>query len=301
MSGGQPVAVAWVFPGQGSQYVGMGLEVARDAPAAATVFERADETLEFALSDLIFHGPDEELQQTANQQPAIVTVSAAYLVVLRDRGLLPEPQAVAGHSLGEYSALVAADALDLADALRLVRRRGELMQEHGAGAMAAIIGLDQDAVADIAATTEVQVANYNAPGQTTVSGRDAAIERAMALATERGARRCVRLPVSAAFHSPLMGPVVEALRPMIERTPFREASVPLVTNVAASPVRHPDDLRRELLDQICASVRWIDVIERMRADGITTFVEIGPGKVLSGLITRIAKDAHTVTAESLLA
>jgi [acyl-carrier-protein] S-malonyltransferase len=301
MSDAENGTVAWVFPGQGSQYVGMGLGLARNQAAAATVFDGADETLGFALSELIFHGPDEELQQTANQQPAIVATSAAYLVALRDRGLLPEPAAVAGHSLGEYSALVAVDALDLNDALTLVRKRGELMQQHGAGAMAAIIGLDPDAVADIAATAGAEVANFNAPGQTTVSGRTESVEQAMALAKERGARRAVRLPVSAAFHSSLMEPVVEGLRPLIEETAFREATVPLVTNVTATPIQHPDDLRRELLDQVCASVRWIDVIERMTADGVRSFIEVGPGKVLAGLIGRIAREARVEVADNLIA
>lgn len=301
MSDAENGTVAWVFPGQGSQYVGMGLGLARNQAAAATVFYGADETLGFALSELIFHGPDEELQQTANQQPAIVATSAAYLVALRDRGLLPEPAAVAGHSLGEYSALVAVDALDLNDALTLVRKRGELMQQHGAGAMAAIIGLDPDAVADIAATAGAEVANFNAPGQTTVSGRTESVEQAMALAKERGARRAVRLPVSAAFHSSLMEPVVEGLRPLIEETAFREATVPLVTNVTATPIQHPDDLRRELLDQVCASVRWIDVIERMTADGVRSFIEVGPGKVLAGLIGRIAREARVEVADNLIA
>jgi len=301
MSDAENGTVAWVFPGQGSQYVGMGLGLARNQAAAATVFDGADETLRFALSELIFHGPDEELQQTANQQPAIVATSAAYLVALRDRGLLPEPAAVAGHSLGEYSALVAVDALDLNDALTLVRKRGELMQQHGAGAMAAIIGLDPDAVADIAATAGAEVANFNAPGQTTVSGRTESVEQAMALAKERGARRAVRLPVSAAFHSSLMKPVVEGLRPLIEETAFREATVPLVTNVTATPIQHPDDLRRELLDQVCASVRWIDVIERMTADGVRSFIEVGPGKVLAGLIGRITCEARVEVADNLIA
>ncbi|MDQ4100381.1 MAG: ACP S-malonyltransferase [Chloroflexota bacterium] len=301
MTDRQAGSVAWVFPGQGSQKVGMGLELARQQATAATVLDGADETLGFALSEMIFYGPEEDLQQTANQQPAIVAISAAYLVALRDRGLLPEPAAVAGHSLGEYSALVAVDALDLADALRLVRKRGELMQEHGAGAMAAIIGLDADAVAQVAAEAGAEVANFNAPGQTTVSGREETVELAMALAKERGARRCVRLPVSAAFHSSLMAPVVDGLRPLIEQTAFRSATVPLVTNVDASPIQHPDDLRQELLNQICASVRWIDVVERLQRDGVSTFIEIGPGQVLSGLIGRIAREARTVVAENMLA
>ena len=301
MNDRQTGSVAWVFPGQGSQKVGMGLDLAQHDATAATVLDSADETLEFDLSDMIFYGPDEELQRTANQQPAIVAVSTAYLVALRDRGLLPEPVAVAGHSLGEYSALVAVDALDLADALRLVRKRGELMQEHGSGTMAAIIGLDTEAVTQVASEAGAEVANFNAPGQTTVSGREETVERAMALAKEHGARRCVRLPVSAAFHSSLMAPVVDGLRPLIEKTAFRQATVPLVTNVDASPIQHPDDLRQELLNQICASVRWIDVVERLRRDGVSTFIEIGPGQVLTGLISRIAKGAQTVVAEDVLA
>ena len=295
-----PAGVAWVFPGQGSQYVGMerGLLVAY--PAAADVLAVADKTLGFQLGRIISDGPEEDLVRTDNQQPAILALSVAHLRGLRDAGKLPPPDFVAGHSLGEYAALVAAEALSYPDALRLTRRRGQLMQEHGAGAMAAIIGLHADAVVAVAEESGVEVANHNAPGQITLSGREEAVKNAMALAKQRGARRAVLLPVSAAFHSSLMAPVVEELRSLIERVEMLPARVPLITNVDAKPIEHPDDLRQELLDQICAPVRWIDVVERLRAEGVLTFYEVGPGKILAGLISRIVRDATVVTAESLL-
>jgi len=292
---------AWIFPGQGSQYVGMGLALARADEGVATVISSADETLGYPLSDIIFNGPESDLIETQNQQPAIVVVSAAYLIALRERNALPEPAFVAGHSLGEYSALIAAGALDLSEALRLVRRRGELMREHGAGSMAAIIGLDRESVAGIARDSGAEVANDNAPGQITISGRTASISRAIALANAAGARRALMLPVNGAFHSSLMAPVVEGMRPLIEATPITEAAVPLVTNVDARPIQHPDDLRTELLDQICAPVRWVDVVTTMSHAGVTQFYEVGPGKVLSGLVQRIVKGVKTGSAESLLA
>jgi len=292
---------AWVFPGQGSQRVGMGRELAAHDPVAAGIFASADRVLGLPLSGLIFAGPDDALQQTANQQPAILTVSVAYLAALRARGVLPAPAFVAGHSLGEYAALVAAGALRFEDALPIVRRRGELMQEHGAGAMAAVIGLAPDVVATVAAEAGAEVANFNAPDQTTVSGREAAVERAMALAKERGAKRALRLPVSAAFHSSLMAPVVAGLRPLIEAVPLRPANPPLVANVDARPLREPDELRRELLDQITAPVRWVDVVATLAAANVATSYEIGPGKVLAGLIARCQRGATVVTADSLLA
>lgn len=293
--------VAWIFPGQGSQYVGMGQALSRADDSVATVISSADETLGYSLSGIIFNGPESDLIATENQQPAIVTISAAYLIALRDRHALPEPSFVAGHSLGEYSALVAAGALDLNDALRLVHRRGELMREHGSGSMAAIIGLDRDAVARIARESGAEVANDNAPGQVTISGRTETVTHAMELATAAGARRALMLPVNGAFHSSLMAPVVDGMRPLIEATTFTEATVPLVTNVDARPIQHPDDLRTELLDQICAPVRWVDGVNTMSNAGVTHFYEVGPGKVLSGLVQRIVKGAQTTTAESLLA
>lgn len=278
----------------------MGRELAAADGGAASVFALADATLGFGLSEVVFDGPADALQETPTQQPAILATSLAYLAVLRERGALPPAAFVAGHSLGEYAAMVAADALEPADALRLVRRRGLLMQEHGGGAMAAIIGLSSALVTEIAQEAGVEVANENTPDQTIVSGRAEPIGRAMALALERGAKRALPLPVSAAFHSSLMAPVVDALGPDIDGVPLRCASIPLVANVDARVIREPDDLRRELRDQICAPVRWVDVVRVLSAAGITTFYEIGPGKVLAGLIARCAPGATVVTAESLL-
>lgn len=293
-------SVAWVFPGQGSQRVGMGEGLAAAEPAAAAVFATADRVLGFPLSETIFGGPAAALLATPIQQPAILATSVAYLAVLRERGALPAPTYVAGHSLGEYAALVAAGALALEDALRLVRRRGVLMQEHGAGAMAAVLGLPPEVVEAVAAEAGAEVANFNAPEQTVVSGAAAAVERAMALARQRGAKRAILLPLSAAFHSSLMAPVVDGLRPFLTATAMRPAGVPLVTNVDARVVAAPEDLRRELAEQIVAPVRWLDVVRTMTDAGVTTFHEVGPGKVLAGLISRCAPGATTVTAEALL-
>jgi [acyl-carrier-protein] S-malonyltransferase len=268
----------------------MGSELVAAEPESAELFATADQTLGFPLSQVIREGPDEALQQTPVQQPAILLVSVAYLRALQRRDLLPPASYVAGHSLGEYGALVAAGALDFADALRLVRRRGELMQQHGAGAMAAVIGLDPVAVEAVAEEAGAEVANYNAPDQTTVSGTHAAVTRAMELAKARGAKRAILLPVSAAFHSSRMEPVATAMRPLVEAVPMRPAAIPLIGNVAARPLVDPADLRRELVEQICGSVRWVE-----------RFYEVGPGKVLAGLIARCAPGAEVIGAERLLA
>lgn len=291
---------AWVFPGQGSQRVGMGRALAEAEPAAARVFAVVDEALDFPLSEIIFNGPDEELVATRNQQPALLAVSVAYARVLRERGLLPAPLCVAGHSLGEYSALVAAEALDLADAARIVRRRGELMEEFGLGGMIAVIGLDADSLATVANETGVELANLNAPGQITLSGRREQLQAAGERARALGARRVLPLPVNGAFHSSLMAPVVEGLRPLLAETRIQPPLAPLVADVDARLLQDPADLRQELLAQITASVRWIEVIEAAVRLGAGRFYEVGPGKVLSGLIARIAPGAETVTAESLL-
>jgi [acyl-carrier-protein] S-malonyltransferase len=293
--------VAWVFPGQGSQRVGMGRELAQFDAEIATLYATADDTLGFPLSEIIFSGPEAALQETPVQQPAILLTSIAYLRALRNRGLLPEADYVAGHSLGEYAAMVAAGSLAFEAALRLVRRRGELMQEHGAGAMAAILGLPAEDVAGIARAAGVEVANFNTPVQTTVSGRTASVERAIALAKERGAKRALLLPVSAAFHSTLMTPVAEVMRPLIEETAVKPGRVPLVADVDARFLRDPADLRAELVDQICGSVRWVDVVSALVDAGVTTFYEIGPGQVLAGLIGRCAPEATVITAERMIA
>ncbi len=285
-------AIAFVFPGQGSQSVGMGRAWAAGFEESRRAFEEADDVLGFALSRLCWEGPEGELQLTANTQPAILATSVAIHRVVAARGY--EPAVVAGHSLGEYTALVAAGALAFADALELVRRRGELMQRAvpvDVGAMAAVLGLDAEQVAEVAAEAAGDevcvVANKNAPIQTVVAGHKAAVERAVALAAERGARRAVLLPVSAPFHSPLMRPAREGLTPSLEATTFSDPRMPVVTNVDAAPATTAAAVRDALVRQVDGPVRWVESVEWMAgAGGVGTFVEIGPGAVLSGLIRR---------------
>ncbi len=291
---------AWVFPGQGSQSVGMGRELATRYPEAQAVFDEADSTLGFSVSGLCWLGPEAELTRTSNQQPALLTVSVATLRVLLKEDLLPEPDYVAGHSLGEYSALVAAGAISFADGLRLVRRRGELMEQHGRGAMVAVIGLDDEAMQLVANESGTEVANFNAPGQITLSGTDEAIEVAEIAAKARGARRVIKLPVNGAFHSSLMAPVADEMSQLIEHVEVVKPRVPLVSNVTGEPIANPDDIRNELIEQICASVRWTRGVETMVELGVTHFYEIGVGSVLTGLIGRIEKSATALTSDRLL-
>ena len=294
--------VAFVFPGQGSQFAGMGKDLAEAFPAARRVFARADAALGEELSSLCFEGPDERLKLTANTQPAILAVSLAAFAVLAEHGRRPD--GVAGHSLGEYSAVGAAGGLGVEDLVRTVRRRGELMQEAvpvGVGAMAAVLGPPADAVAAVCAEASrpdsiVVVANRNAPEQSVVAGHASAVARAGELLVARGAKRVVPLPVSAPFHSPLMRPAREGLEPVLARLPFADLFVPLYSNVDAAPVAGAGAVREGLLRQVDSPVRWVELIERMVADGFDTFVEVGPGAVLSGLIRRIAKGAATVQA-----
>jgi [acyl-carrier-protein] S-malonyltransferase len=275
----------------------MGKECAEQFPEARDVFAAADEALGFPLSRLCWEGPDSELQLTANAQPAIVTTSTALYRVLEQRG--HRPAAVAGHSLGEYSALVAASALDLGDAVRLVRRRGELMQQavpEGVGAMAAFLAVDESVVREIvavAAGDEVcAVTNLNAPGQTVIAGHRGAVLRAIAEAKRRGARKALLLPVSAPFHSPLMAPAREAMAPLLAAVALRDPDVPVVCNVDARPLTRVAEIRDALLRQIDQPVRWVESIERMSRElGIGTFVEVGPGRALAGMIKRIVPDA----------
>jgi [acyl-carrier-protein] S-malonyltransferase len=287
--------LALVFPGQGSQRVGMGKAWAEAHSEARTAFAEADAALGEPLSELCFQGPESELELTRNTQPAILTVSVAIHRVLVARGA-PPPAVVAGHSLGEYSALVAAGALDFADAVRLVRRRGELMQRAvpvGEGAMAAILGLDAAAVEAVAAAAgrgpEIcAVANYNAPEQTVVAGHRPAVERAMALARERGAKRALALPVSAPFHSPLMRPAREGLEPLLAAVEFGDPAVPVVANVDAAPVASGAAARDALVRQVDSAVRWVESVRWMAGEGgADMFLEIGPGAVLTGLVKRI--------------
>lgn len=285
---------ALVFPGQGSQYVGMGRGLWNASAKARELFTIADDTLSYRLSGLCFEGPEAELRETANAQPAILVVSIAAFTLLREaaEGEL-SPRFVAGHSLGEFSALVAAGALSFADALRLVRRRGELMSAAGQarpGTMAAVLGLDdgevEAACAEAAFAGIVVVANYNSAGQTVISGEPAAVERAGEIAKAKGARRVIPLPVSGAFHSPLMEPALEPFRRAVAECRIADPRWPVVGNVGARPLDSADEVRRELGGQLVSPVRWARSIEYMAEEGTGLFVEVGPGQVLAGLIKR---------------
>ena len=301
--------LAFVCPGQGSQTVGMGRAVAEDSPAAAAVFTRADEALGESISDLAWSGPAERLDLTENAQPAILATSIAILAALRERwaaeGLAePIPAFFAGHSMGQYTALVAAGALSLDDGVRLVRERGRLMQASGQGrdgAMAALIGLDDARLPELVEGASAHgvfvVANRNAPGQVVVSGERAAIEAGAELAKRLGAKRAIVLPVSVAAHSPLMAEAAEGMRTALAGIAFSDPSAPLLANRDARPIETAEDCRRELVEHLTAGVDWIRIVERMAGAGVTTFVEIGPGRVLTGLIRRIAPDAEVIAAD----
>jgi [acyl-carrier-protein] S-malonyltransferase len=298
------LSTAFVFPGQGAQHIGMGRDLYEASAAARTIFDRADATLGFALTQLCFEGPETSLTATENAQPALLATSAALLAALAEAGYTAAPSAVAGHSLGEYSALVAAGALDFATALRLVRRRGELMAAANQGGMAAIIGLDEaplEAICAEASTPDapVVIANYNSPGQLVISGAQDAIERACELAKARGAKRALHLKVSAAFHSPLMRDAARGLSDALAQAHVSDARVPVISNVTAAPLSAAHAIRDELVAQVTAPVRWIASVQRMAADGAETFVEIGAGSVLTGLIKRIAPTAKLVNISDL--
>jgi [acyl-carrier-protein] S-malonyltransferase len=293
---------AFVFPGQGSQYVGMGEDLWERNRTAREFFERADRLLNYNLSEVFLEGPEEELRQTKNTQPAIFLHSLALSNLLRDE----RASAAAGHSLGEYTALVYAGAMTFEDGLQLVRLRGELMQkacDERPGTMAAIIGLDPKVIGEVCqmAGTDgiVQAANYNSPGQVVISGSISGVRKAMEVAKERGARMVKELVVSGAFHSPLMESAAEQLKDAIERTPIREARVPVYANVTGTPIRRPDDIRAALAQQLTSAVQWEESIRNMVADGVSKFIEVGPGKVLQGLIKRISSEAEVRGIERL--
>jgi [acyl-carrier-protein] S-malonyltransferase len=291
---------AFIFPGQGSQAVGMGQALAEASPSARLVFEEVDDALSQNLTKIMFEGPDDELRLTENAQPALMAVSMAIVRVLSEEGniALDEKAAfVAGHSLGEYSALAAAGSIDLADTARLLKLRGQSMQEAvpvGEGAMAAILGLDLDAAAEVAeaaADGEVcDVGNDNAPGQVVLSGATAAIERAMEIAKEKGARRAVPLPVSAPFHCSMLAPAAAIMEKALAEIEIAAPSPVLVANVTASSVQDPPIIRRQLVEQVTGRVRWRECVLYMKEQGVDTLIELGTGNVLTGLNRRIDRD-----------
>jgi [acyl-carrier-protein] S-malonyltransferase len=294
--------VAFVFPGQASQYPGMGKELAEKYPAARAVFDEADQALDFSISKMCFEGTEEELKLTANTQPAILTVSVAAYRVLAEKGITPDY--VAGHSLGEYSALVAAGALKFADAVKVLRKRGTYMQEAvpaGQGAMAAIMGVSPAVVQDAckrAAVNEVCApANLNSPEQTVISGHAGAVKRAVEIASQLGAKRSMILQVSAPFHSALMMPAQHKLEKDLKAIHFAELQVPLVTNVDADTTRNGDEARDALVRQVSMPVRWEESMRLLLDEGVNTFVEVGPGRVLAGLMRQIERSVASLNVE----
>jgi [acyl-carrier-protein] S-malonyltransferase len=290
--------VAYVFPGQGSQSTGMGLDLYNSYPSAKGVFDEADASLGFSLSRLCFEGPEEELTKTHNVQPAILVVSIACLKALKvaDIANFPSPTFIAGHSLGEYTALVAADSLSLADAVLLVRERGRLMYEAGLknpGSMLAVIGLDEETVKDVSVHSGTEVSNVNCPGQIVISGAAQALAEANKLAKTRGARALIPLKVSGAFHSALMEPVIAEFSRIVSNVRFRPPAIPVISNVTARPLCDVDSIREELVKQLRNCIQWQRSVEYMMHSGVATFYEIGPGRVLSGLIRRINSELQT--------
>jgi len=305
--------IAFVFPGQGSQSVGMGKLLAAGSPAAAAVMAEADEALGESISRLAFDGPADQLDMTANSQPAIVAVSVAFLAAVHEAWAAagvtaPEPAYVAGHSMGQYSAMVAAGVISLGDAVRLVRERGRQMQASGqsrSGAMAAVIGLDNARLDELLALGtphgSLTVANRNAPGQVVISGDRAAVEAAAAGAKGLGARLVKVLPVSVAAHSSLMAEAAVGMARVLEPISFSDPHIPMLANADAQTIATAAAARAELIEHLTRGVDWVSAVDRMSADGVTTFVEVGPGKVLTGLIKRIAPDATAIALDDAAA
>jgi [acyl-carrier-protein] S-malonyltransferase len=301
--------IAYVFPGQGSQAVGMGRSLASAMPSAAAVFRETDEALGESITALAWDGPADELNRTENAQPALVAASIAYYDALADQlgddaAFLPRPRFMAGHSMGQYSAAVAAGAISVGDALRLVRERGRLMQSSGSGrdgAMAAVLGLDDAAVPELVNRASARgvfgVANRNSPSQIVVSGERPAIEAAVEIGKELGAKRILVLPVSVAAHSPLMAEAAEGMRAALPAIAISDPIVPLLANADSHPITTADGIRTELVEHLTTGVDWVGAVETMTAAGVDTFVEVGPGKVLTNLIKRIAPDAIAIALD----
>lgn len=294
--------LAFVFPGQGAQKVGMGKDFYETNPTAKRLFEEADDALGYSIKEMCFNGPEEELRLTANTQPAILTMSVIAGKLLKEEGITPD--IVAGHSLGEYSALVLAGSIDFADAVRLVHKRGTYMQEAvpvGEGAMAAILGLDDPVLVEMCEKASekgaVQAVNFNCPGQTVIAGTVAGVEAAVALATEAGARKAVILPVSAPFHSTLMKPAAEKLAAELDSVSIRDASVPVVSNYTGRLEQSAADIKENLILQADHPVLWIDCVETMKSFGADVYVEAGPGKTLGGFNKRIDKALENLNVE----